>query len=215
VYEIVRGPLVWVAFSVFLIGSLWRLVSMALLARKDKVVYSTYSLRYGLRSLLRWSLPFGTRSMRLHPFHTAVSFGFHICLLATPLLVRGHAVSWEQSWGVSWWSLPSTAADAMALVVVFGGLFFGMRRLLSPVVRNVTSAWDHLLVLLVISPFLTGFAAKHQWLDAETATVLHIACGAAWLMAIPFTRLSHMLWFVFTRGYMGSDQGALRHARDW
>ena len=31
----------------------------------------------------------------------------------------------------------------------------------------------------------------------------------------PVTWLSHMLWFVFTRAFMGSDFGAVRNARDW
>jgi nitrate reductase gamma subunit len=214
-YELVRGPLVWIAFAVFVFGGMARLISMALLARRDKVVYPTYDARFGLRSVLHWLLPLGTRSMRLHPVHTLVSFAFHACLLATPLLVRGHAVLWESSWGVSWWSLPPIAADVMTLVVIAGGLFFVVRRLVAPEVRNVTGLGDHLLVLLVISPFVTGIVAKMQWLDPEIMTTLHIACGVAWLAAIPFTRLSHMLWFVFTRSFMGSEFGAVRNARDW
>jgi hypothetical protein len=44
---------------------------------------------------------------------------------------------------------------------------------------------------------------------------LHVATGCLWLIAIPFTRLAHMLWFVFSRAYMGSEFGSVRHARDW
>jgi hypothetical protein len=35
------------------------------------------------------------------------------------------------------------------------------------------------------------------------------------LMVIPFTRLSHMLFFFFSMAYMGSEFGAVRNARDW
>jgi hypothetical protein len=35
------------------------------------------------------------------------------------------------------------------------------------------------------------------------------------LVAIPFTRLSHMLFSIFTRAYMGSEFGKVRHAQDW
>jgi hypothetical protein len=35
------------------------------------------------------------------------------------------------------------------------------------------------------------------------------------LAAIPFTRLSHALFFLFTRGYMGSEFGAVKNAKDW
>ena len=214
-YELVRGPLVWLAFAVFFVGIAVRLVFMARLAQRDKGVFPTYSAKHGLRSILHWVVPFASRNTRLHPLFTVLSFAFHICLLLTPLFVMGHAVLWEQSWGLGWWSLPPAVADVMSLVVVFGGVFFVLRRLTAPEVRNVTSLSDYALVTLVVSPFLTGFIAHRQWLDPEVMTILHVVCGAAWLVAIPFTRLSHMLWFVFTRALMGSEFGAVRHARDW
>jgi nitrate reductase gamma subunit len=45
--------------------------------------------------------------------------------------------------------------------------------------------------------------------------VLHIVTGEIMLAAIPFTRLSHMFYAPFTRAYIGSEFGAVRHARDW
>jgi hypothetical protein len=45
--------------------------------------------------------------------------------------------------------------------------------------------------------------------------IIHILSGEIMLVAIPFTRLSHMIFFAFTRGYMGSEFGAVRHAKDW
>jgi len=213
--KLLLGPLVWIALFAFVFGMLFRLFTMATLAKREKVVLPTYDAWHGLRSVARWLVPFGTRNMRIRPLFTVLSFAFHICLLATPLLVMGHAVLWERAWGIHWWSLPPLLADAMTLVVVCVGAFFILRRISAPEVRNVTDYRDHLLVLLVISPFATGFVAHQQWLDPEIMTVLHILCGAAWLIAIPFTRLSHMFWWVFTRAFMGSEFGAVRHSRDW
>ncbi len=127
----------------------------------------------------------------------------------------GHAVLWQQSWGLSWWSLPPLIADLMTLVVILGGLFFMLRRLTAPEVRNVTDWRDIALVLLVIAPFLTGFIAHQGWLHHRVMMQVHIVTGVAWLLAVPFTRLSHMLWFLFSRAYMGSEFGAVRNARDW
>ena len=45
--------------------------------------------------------------------------------------------------------------------------------------------------------------------------ILHILSGALWMLLIPWTRLAHMIWFVFTRAYMGAEFGAVRNARDW
>ena len=88
-YEFVRGPLVWIAFIGFFGGMAYRFITMARLAKKDKVVYPTFSGKYGLRSLLHWVVPFGGRKMRMHPFYTLLSYAFHICVLVTPLFLMG------------------------------------------------------------------------------------------------------------------------------
>ena len=214
-YELARGPLVWIALVGFAAGSIYKVVSMLLLANKEGTVLPTWSARHGLRSVRHWVIPFANRNTRMHPVFTLISFSFHACLLLTPLFVMGHAVLWEESWSVSWWSLPPLAADVMAVVVVAGGAFFILRRLAAPEVRNVSSWKGFLLVLLVVSPFLTGLLAHLGWLPHREMVLVHIISGALWLLAIPFTRLSHMLWFFFTRSYMGSEFGAVRNARDW
>jgi nitrate reductase gamma subunit len=212
-------PVVWLSFLGLLGGVAYKLVTVARMAQKEKSVFPVMSAFYGARSILHWSLPFGSRNMRLRPAFTILSFAFHVCLLLTPLFVMGHAVLWKHAWGVRWWSLPQPVADGMTLVVVGVGLFFLLRRALAPEVRKVSAWSDVLLVLLVISPFATGFVAHAQWFrrafSYDTILTVHIVSGALWLVAIPFTRLSHMLWFVFSRAYMGSEFGAVRNARDW
>ena len=84
-----------------------------------------------------------------------------------------------------------------------------------PEVKFVTFPSDYLLLAIAAAPFVTGFIAHHQWFDYETMVLIHMIAGAVMLMAIPFTRLSHMLFFPFTRAYMGSEFGAVRNARDW
>jgi nitrate reductase gamma subunit len=214
-YEIARGPLVWLAFAVFLGGSLYKLVFMYILAKKEKSVLPVMSAKYGFRSLMHWLVPLSSRNQRLSPVITLVSYAFHFCLLLTPLFVMGHAVLWEESWGISWWSMPAWLADIMTLVVILAIGFFMLRRIAAPEVRNVTTWKDFLLLLLVVAPFLTGFVAHQQWLPGKAAVIAHIITGVLWLVAIPFTWLSHMIWFVFTRAYMGSEFGAVRNARDW
>lgn len=214
-YELVRGPLVWIAFAGFFGGIIYQVVTMARLARRDRVVYATFNAKYGARSLLHWLVPFAGRSTRMRPVYTVISYAFHIAVLVTPLFLMGHAVLWQESWGVSWWSLPESVADGLTLVVIVACVFFIVRRMVLPQVRNVTAASDYLLALVVLAPFLTGFAAHRQWLDYRTLVVAHIIAGSVFLLVIPWTRLVHMIWFAFTRAYMGSEFGAVRHSRDW
>ena len=214
-YELVRGPLAWVALLVFFFGSAYRIVSMLIEAKKDKVVYPYMKLKYSLRSLLHWIVPFGSRNMRLRPVMTVVSFVFHICLLVAPLFLLAHSVLWYESWGIQWASLPEGLADVMTVLVIVACIFFLIRRISAPEVRNVTSVSDFILLAIVVLPFLTGFLAYHQWGPYKPLLILHILTGEIMLVAIPFTRLSHMLFFWFTRAYMGCEFGFVRNSRDW
>ncbi len=215
-YTLVTGPLAWLAFVVFIGGSLYRIVSMLMLvSRKEKFIFSYMSIRYSLRSILRWMTPFATVNMRRHPVMTVVTFAFHFCLLFTPVFLLSHVVLWEEAWNVHWWTLPDAVADVMALVVVAGCVFFLVRRLVRPEVRFLTTASDYLLLAVVALPFVSGFLAYHQWFAYRFFFILHVVSGEVMLMAIPFTRLSHMFIAPFVRAYTGSEFGKIRHARDW
>jgi nitrate reductase gamma subunit len=111
--------------------------------------------------------------------------------------------------------MPERTADIMTIIVIFTAIFFLIRRLVLPEVRFVTFLSDYALLTVAVAPFITGFLAYHQWLPYKTMLILHIISGEIMLIAIPFTRLSHMLYFVFTRAYMGSEFGAVRNSKDW
>lgn len=216
IHHFVSGPMVWAAFILFIGGSLYRIASMAILARKrDYVVYEYWSFRYALRSIIHWLSPYATLNMRRKPIMTLMAFIFHLCAVTAPVFLYAHIILIKESWGVSWWFIPDATADIMTLAVIACCVFFLMRRLLQDEVRYLTSVSDFALLLLVAMPFITGFWAYHQWFGAKVATILHMLSGEILLAAIPFTRLSHMLFFPFTRGYIGSEFGAIRHAQDW
>ena len=107
--DFVSGPLVWIAFLGFFAGSLYKIVTVARLAKKERVVYPTFNAKYGARSLLHWVIPFASTNMRTRPLYSLLSYLFHICVVVTPLFLMGHAVLWQKSWGVRWWSLPDGA----------------------------------------------------------------------------------------------------------
>lgn len=215
-YTFVSGPLAWVAFIIFIGGCFYRLISlMVLVHRKEKFIYSYMSLKYSLRSLLRWSTPFATENMRQHPALTIVAFAFHICLIVTPIFLLAHVILVDESWNLSWWTLPDGAAVVMTLIVIVCCGFFLVRRLVNPEVQFVTSASDYVILSIVAAPFITGFLVYYQWFAYQTLMILHILSGEIMLVAIPFTRLSHMLFAPLTRAYMGSEFGGVRHAKDW
>ena len=215
-YRLATGPLAWAAFIIFIGGCLFRLIRLiALVHRREKFIYAYMSLKFSLRSIIHWLAPFATVNWRLHPWLTIVTFSFHICLLATPIFLLAHIVLWDEVWNVSWWALPDWLAIVMTLIVIGGCLFFCIRRRVTPEVAYVTSASDYAILALVAAPFVTGLIAYFQWFDVRLFTLLHVLSGEAMLVAIPLTRISHMLFAPLTRAYMGSEFGAIRHARDW
>ncbi len=216
IYALARGPFAWGAFIIFFGGILYRVVSILVEARKtDLVVFSYFSPYYAMRSMLHWIVPFGSRSMRLQPLLTIVTFAFHICLIAVPVLLLSHIVLFKESFDVSWWYLPDAAAQVMTLIVIISCIYFIIRRLVQPDVKYLSSAADFLIIVLVAVPFVTGFWAARTWPGFEIATLLHMLSAELLLALIPFTKLSHMFYFPLTRAYSGSEFGAVRHAKDW
>lgn len=214
-YNLVKGPLVWIAFLVFIGGSVYKIRELILLAKKEKVIMPFLDLKAGLRSIFHWVLPFGSVNWRRRWVMTGMTFSFHICLVFTPVFLLSHNVLWYESWGISWWTLPEGLADIMTIIVIATSVFFFFRRIFAPEVRFVTFASDYLILAIAFAPFLTGFLAYHQMLLPYNAMViLHIVFGAAMLIAIPFTRLGHMFYFFLTRAYLGSEV-AFRNATDW
>lgn len=216
-YNIATGPLLWATFAVFVLGSAWRIGSMISTARKKEMSVVAYmDAGYSFRSILRWLTPFGTLGWKQNPGITVATFIFHISLLLLLLFAPGHAVMWDYNFGFAIWSLPEGIADTLTIAAAASCGYFCYRRLLVPAVRYVTTAHDWAVLALVALPIVTAFLAKWQvGGDGLFMSLLHVLSGEAVLIAIPFTRLSHALLSPFTRAYMGSEFGGVRHVPDW
>lgn len=215
-YAFLIGPGAWMAFIICIGGAIVRCAQLYRLARQRDAASTAYlDVGYGLRSILHWLLPFGTLGWRENPGMTVATFLFHICLVLGAVFASAHAVLWSYAFGLNIWSLPETAADVVSLVVVGCALYFAARRLFLPEVRYVTTPMDWLVLAVAAAPFATGFLARHHIGPVEPMAVLHVLCGEIFLVAIPFTRVSHALFAPLTRAYMGSEFGAVRRAKDW
>ncbi len=215
-YQFVTGQLAWIAFGIFFIGMIVKVVSLFYLTRKkDKVVFNHFSWKWSLNSIIRWLIPFGSRSMREKPAFTVTTYFFHICLLITPIFLTAHNILLEERWGISFWTLSETSADIMTIVVIFTVILLVLRRIALPDVRVVTTAYDYLLLAITAAPFITGFLAYHQFSNYKFWIIVHIISGEIMLIAIPFTRLSHIALFFMTRAHIGSEMGQRRGAVTW
>jgi nitrate reductase gamma subunit len=214
-YDLLTGPVFVLAFAFCIIGLLVRAVVYikGLDWRLDRVAYAHYpkqGAKGALRSIGHWILPFGSRNWRVKPLFTLVFFTFHLGLIITPLFLHGHAVIAHQRLGLSWPAIPMALADALTIAVLITGGIMLVRRFVLPEVRTLTTAYDIGLLLLTLAPFLTGLLAVQNapgyvyWLYA------HIILGEALLIAIPLTKLSHIVLFFLTRAQIGMDFGIKR-----
>jgi nitrate reductase gamma subunit len=132
-----------------------------------------------------------------------------------PIFISGHVILFQKAWGIGWSALPERISDAFTIVIITACMFLFLRRLIKREVRYLTTPSDFLILAIVFAPFITGFLAFHQFENYRLWLILHILSGEIMLMAIPFSRLSHMLYGPFTRAYLGSEFGGIRHAKDW
>jgi len=215
IYELVRGPLAWIALIIFGLGSLYRIGFLLLTGKREPVLVPSENAGNAARSILHGLLPFGSTYMRRQPLLTIISFSFHLCVVILPIFLLAHIVLWYESWEIQWWSLPDLPADLMALWVILACVYFIGRRLTIPAVKQVTHPVDFGLVSIILLTFLTGFLAYHQWGPYRPILILHILSSEILLVVLPFSKLGHMLFFAFSRAYMGSEFGNHMKAGDF
>src|SRR5210317_1689477 len=197
IYELVRGPFAWVALIIFAAGSIYRIIAMLVTGKKEPALDPSANFRGAVRSILHGLIPFGSTYMRRQPLFAIVTIGFHLCLIILPLFLLAHIVLWYESWQILWWSLPDLLADLMAIWVILACIYFIVRRRVVPEVKKVTRPPDILLPAIILLTFLTGFLAYHQWGPYRPIMILHVLAGEILLIAIPFSKLGHMLFFMF------------------
>jgi nitrate reductase gamma subunit len=214
IYEFVRGPLALISFAVFFVGIIYRIIwyVKGLDWRLDRVAYSTQrklGIKGAIRSLFHWLLPLN-RTTTNHPIFMGATYLFHLCLLIAPIFLVAHVVLIEESWNISWITIPDPIADYMTMVVIAVGIFFLIRRLSNPDVRIITDGSDYLVLAIALAPFITGILAYHQIFDNQLMTILHMLAGEIMLIAIPFTKLCHFVLFFCSRIQLGMDYGIKR-----
>jgi len=212
-FSFVEGPLLWIAFLTFIIGSLLKAVLfLSLSSKKDKIIFKHFRWKYVLATFARWVLPLN-KDVTKNPVFTILGYIFHVCLLAVPIFFSGHISLWEESrfeW--TWVSMPDGLTDWMTLIFLVIALFFLLRRIVSADIRLISTFSDYFLLIVTALPFLTGYFLTHGTLDniaffSENMQMIHMLSAELMLILIPFTKLSHFILFFFSRGATGIEFG--------
>ena len=215
-HAFLTGPLFYLSLGVCIIGMVVRfyLYFKGLSWQLDRVAYKAWpkmGLKGAVRSIYKWLIPYGTHGWRQQPITAAAFFGFHIGAVCIPLFLVAHHVFLKDKLGFAFYfTLSSGVADVLTWIAVVSLFMLVLRRLTLPEVRILTDRKDWGVILISFLPFLTGLLARYQVGDYSFWLNAHILSGEIVLLAIPFTKLSHVFLFFASRAQLGMDFGIKR-----
>ena len=192
-YDLLTGPIMWVTFLLFAAGMVFKTISLV------RLVSAAQPGSVFINPNAGFSRSYKTSLAGLYPVTTMISIVFHLILILLPLFIEGHNILLDTSWGFTLPMVPCHYADNLTMICIVCGLFFLFRRLLTKRVRAVSFFSDYMIIVMVILPFLTGFIAYHRLLPYYAVLNAHIITGQLMLVAIPYTRLVHMIAFFVVR----------------
>ncbi len=223
-FDFIRGPLVWISFIVFFLGILYQVFSfLSLTEKKEPVSYNPLpkkkieKTKFNTETILRAIGALKLSIAGVNPVMFIVTTVFHICLVLVPLFVLAHNVLLQQYIGISFFSFSEKITDIMTIILMSCVGFFLYRRLFVAKVRAITTFYDYVMLFLAAAPFVTGFFAYHQILAEHYRLIvsLHILSGELMLMAVPFTKFVHMIFFFIFRFIVESEYTIGSGDRTW
>ncbi len=193
-----RGPM-FVASMVVLGAGLLRVlvlnfVSLAILIRRSRRNGRTIPWRVVLLNTYQAMrpAPIGRQARGLY---SMISIVFHVCIIVAPLFLAAHVLLWKRGLGLSWPTLSMQLADGLTLAAIVSTLLLLLLRIGSSHARAISRPQDHLVLLLILTPFISGFLAMHPALNPLSyvaAMVIHVISGNLILILIPFSKIVHV-----------------------
>lgn len=213
--EIARGPGLIFALAVFVLGTLWRLISVLSLPRMPDLSPA----REGAPSKLAGALRANVRAMwprkEFAPstlFVTINGYVFHVGLALVFLGYAPHIAFVRRITGLSWPALPDPVMYMAAGCTITSLLLALSLRLTDPVRRKISNADDMITWTVTFLPLFTGMAVTSEPSAAllardhviyPTPLAVHLLTVELLLVWFPFGKLMHALLFAFSRGATG------------
>ncbi len=156
------------------------------------------------QSLAAIAAPWTMASTRQHPLLYAQFVAFHLGVAASilmsflipyaPGLIRG---------------TPAVLAlRAMFVAALLAGVARLVRRTVDPFMRAISSPDDYFSMSLLIAWLALSFlAAPNDRTGSETVLLAYFFVTAFFLIYVPFSKISHYIYYPFARWYLGRTLG--------
>jgi nitrate reductase gamma subunit len=214
ILEFARGPLFQVAWLVFIGGMAYRLARVIFLgSKKDKVPASGSKLggvaKSYLKGIVIWPfIPWVKQTFSRNMVVYLAGGLFHLGLFAVLILGTPHMLAWKSLLGFGWWTLPLPITDWLAAVAIVAMIALLINRLVNPVLKLITGPAEWLNWLLVFLPMVSGYLMTHHVINPyEKAFSLHMLSVDFLLIWIPLSRISHFIFYFFSRAIHGVEFG--------
>jgi nitrate reductase gamma subunit len=212
--EFARGPFFQVALTIFVAGMTYRFVRVLLLGWTRDRVPSKGSKAGGaviayLKAFLIWPfVPWVKNTFSKRPIMYLAGGLFHAGLFVIIFLGAPHMLVWKNLLGFGWPTLPLPIVDWFAAVTLAAMVMLFINRLRDPVLKLISGPAEWLNLLLVFLPMLSGYAMTHHLLDPyEMLFSLHLITVNILLIWIPFSRISHFMFYFFSKTIHGAQFG--------
>lgn len=188
--EFLLGPLLWITFSIVIIGILSR-IFFFLFSIFSSHKYKDLGWRFILTTVGRLFVPLHKAVLK-KPIYTVLRYIFHICMILVPVGLSGHIVLWESSSiELSLPALPDAPAEWMTIIFIILAVVFLVRRIIFPGIRRQSSAFDYIFIIICLLPFLSGYFLAHGTLDgiaffADNMLSIHILSGCVMMVTVVF-----------------------------
>jgi nitrate reductase gamma subunit len=202
--EFARGPAIHAALIIMVAGFALRLLGVLVLTRgadlsRPRDAFGNFK---GYRTVFSRAWPAGEFTTTTR-YQTVVAYVFHIALLLVIVGIVPHIEFIQSLTGLSWPGMPNFLGVALGTIALVSLIVLIARRIAKPAVYNSTIG-DYVAWVIVAAPLLTGLMAfAHVGLRYETMLALHILSSALLFAYMPFSKLMHAFWFIFSRAQSG------------
>jgi nitrate reductase gamma subunit len=209
-----RGPFFQVSLLVFIAGMVYRLVRVIFLGWIPDRVPSKGSKTTGvvmsfLKGIIIWPfIPWVKNTFKKNPVIYLAGGLFHLGLFIVLIFGAAHMLAWKSLLGFGWVTLPLPIVDWMAAVAIAAMVVLFINRQTNPVLKLITGPAEWLNLLFVFLPMITGYIMTHHlFFRYEVLFSLHMLAVDIMLLWIPFSRISHFMFYFFSRAIHGQEFG--------
>jgi nitrate reductase gamma subunit len=223
-YNLARGPFVWMSLVLCAVGTIVRTIQFISLTRvkkrntrlKKKTPTKQKSSRnFSLNRFPRFFFNLKLTILGTSPVTILVSCIFHLCLVITPIFLLAHNILIEEAVGFSLYSFSERFTNCLTFIFLICAAYFLIRRVLLSRLRAISSFYDYIILLITTAPFISGCLAYYQVLNYKILIILHMLTGELMLIAIPFTKIYHMVFFFIGRFVLIHQHTFGKGSRTW